>query len=225
MSVIPLSRTAWLSLFKLHPRLLLSAVVGVLVGFGLAARFEAVQCAVLGWNTGVWLYLLLIWVLMVRADAGEVKQFAEREDESATMVLVLVCITAIASLAAIILQLGSAKDLTGGARILHYASTVATVLGSWLLVGTIFAVHYTKMFYVADDNALPLKFPDETQNPLYWDLLYFSFTISAALRASATNRNLRLRQVADDVIAGRLEINRDSASSVAEKQYKPSKPS
>ena len=46
----------------------------------------------------------------------------------------------------------------------------------------------------------------------------------SALRASATHRNLHLRQVADDVIAGRLEINRDSASSVAEKQYKPSKP-
>lgn len=184
MSVIPLSRTAWLSLFKLHPRLLLAAAVGVLVGLGLSARFEAVQCAILGWNAGVWLYLVLIWVLMVRADANEVKEFAEREDESATTVLVLVCITAVASLAAIVLQLGSAKELTGGARILHYVSTVATVLGSWLLVGTIFAVHYTKMFYIADDDALPLKFPDESQNPLYWDLLYFSFTISAAVQTS-----------------------------------------
>ncbi len=184
MSVIPLSRTAWLSLFKLHPRLLLATGVGLLVGFGLATRFEAVQCAVLGWNAGVWLYLLMIWVLMVRADADEVKQFAEREDESATMVLVLVCVTAVASLAAIVLQLGSAKELTGSARILHYASTVATVLGSWLLVGTIFAVHYTKLFYIADDDALPLKFPEDLQKPVYWDLLYFSFTISSAVQTS-----------------------------------------
>ena len=46
----------------------------------------------------------------------------------------------------------------------------------------------------------------------------------AALRAFAENQNLRLRQVADDVIAGRLEINRDSASSAVEKQHKPLKP-
>lgn len=184
MPITPLSPTAWFALFKLHPRLLLATVVGLLVGFGLAARFELVQCALLGWNAGVWLYLLLIWILMIRADADQVKQFAEREDESATMVLVLVCITAVASLAAIVLQLGSAKELTGGARILHYVSTVATVLGSWLLVGTIFAVHYTKLFYIADDDALPLKFPDETDKPVYWDLLYFSFTISAAVQTS-----------------------------------------
>lgn len=184
MSLSPLTSTAWFALFKLHPRLLLATAVGLLVGFGLAARFEAVQCAVLGWNAGVWLYLLLIWVLMVRADADEVKEYAEREDESAGMVLVLVCMTAFASLAAIVLQLGSAKELSGGMLVLHYASTVATVLGSWLLVGTIFAVHYTKMFYIADDDALPLKFPEETQKPLYWDLLYFSFTISAAVQTS-----------------------------------------
>ena len=184
MSITPFSPTAWFALFKLHPRLLLATAVGLLVGFGLATRFDPVQCAVLGWDVGVWLYLVLIWVLMVRADADEVKEFAEREDESATMVLVLVCVTAVASLAAIILQLGSAKDLTGGARILHYASTVATVLGSWLLVGTIFAVHYTKLFYIADDDALPLKFPDEIDRPVYWDLLYFSFTISAAVQTS-----------------------------------------
>ena len=184
MHITPFSPTTWVALFKLHPRLLLAAGVGLLVGFGLATRFDLVQCAVLGWDVGVWLYLLLIWVFMVRADASEVKEFAEQEDESASMVLVLVCVTALASLAAIVLQLGSAKELAGNARILHYVSTVASVLGSWLMVGTIFAVHYTKLFYVAPDDALPLKFPDEIDNPLYWDLLYFSFTISAAAQTS-----------------------------------------
>jgi uncharacterized membrane protein len=172
------------TLVKLHPRLLLAAAVGLLTGWALTTRLEPLQSAVLGWNIGVWLYLVMIWILIVRADVSDVKAFAEQEDESATMVLFMVCIAAIASLAAIVLQLGTAKDLHGAARALHYTVTVMTVLGSWFLVGTIFAVHYTKLFYIADDNALPLKFPDEKNQPDYWDFLYFAFTISAAVQTS-----------------------------------------
>lgn len=176
--------TALFKLVHLHPRLVLAAVVGVLTGLVLQARFEAVQCAVLGWDVGVWLYLGMIWILMARANADEVREFAEQEDESAGMVLMLVCVAATASLAAIVLQMGSASDLTGTARVLHYVSTVATILGSWFLVGTIFAVHYTRLFYLADDDDLPLKFPEEKTDPDYWDFLYFSFTIASAAQTS-----------------------------------------
>ena len=171
-------------LFKFHPRLLLASLIGVLAALALTSRFEAVQAAVLGWDIGVWLYLGMMWYLMLQSKPDDVRKLAEQEDESATVVLMMVCVTAAASLAAIVLQLGAAGDLTGGARVLHYASTVATVLGSWFLVGTIFAIHYTRLFYVAVDDAEPLKFPDKKLQPDYWDFMYFSFTISAAAQTS-----------------------------------------
>lgn len=175
---------ALIKLVRFHPRLLVAAAVGLLVGLGAQTRLEPLQCAIIGWDVFVWLYLLMIWVLMARADSKEVKAFAEEEDESASMVLMLVCVSASASLVAIVLQLAGAKGLTGGMQLLHYLSTVATVLGSWFLVGTIFAVHYTRRFYNADDDGLPLKFPDETTQPDYWDFMYFAFTISAAVQTS-----------------------------------------
>ena len=171
-------------LMQFHPRLLLAVIVGILAGFSLPDSYTLIQCAVIGWNCGVWLYLGLIWFLMVRSKREEVKQFAEQEDESASVVLILVCIAATASLAAIVLLLGTAKNLTGIARALHYGFTVATVMGSWFLVGTIFAVHYTRLFYRADDDALPLRFPDDQTAPHYWDFLYFSFTIAAAAQTA-----------------------------------------
>lgn len=171
-------------LIRFHPRLLVAAITGLLVGFGATMQLEPLQCAVIGWNVFVWLYLIMMWVLMARADAKEVREFAEEEDESGTMVLILVCVAAAASLVAIVMQLGSAKDLAGMERVLHYVSTVTTVLGAWFLVGTIFAVHYTRLFYNAEDDALPLKFPDETSQPDYWDLMYFSFNLSAAVQTS-----------------------------------------
>lgn len=169
-------------LVHLHQRLLLAAAVGLLLGVFLPGA--PLQRALLGWNAGVWLYLVMVWWLMARARPDGVKEFAEQEDESATMVLVLVCVAAMASLAAIVLQLGNAKSLTGTALLLHYLVTVATVLGSWFLVGTIFAVHYTKLYY-AESSAPPLlKFPEEKDNPDYWDFLYFSFSIAAAVQTS-----------------------------------------
>ncbi len=169
-------------LLRLHPRLLLAAGVGLLIGGFL--QEEPLQRAIIGWITFVWLYLGMIWYLMARAKPNEVKEFAEQEDESATMVLILVCIAAMASLAAIVLQLGAAKDLDGAELALHYFLTVATVLGSWFLVGTIYAVHYTKMFYTDASDVPALKFPDAIETPDYWDFLYFSFTIAAAVQTS-----------------------------------------
>ncbi len=189
-------------LLHLHPRLLLAAAVGLFIGVFLPQ--EPLQRAIIGWNTGVWLYLGMIWYLMAGAKPNDVRKFAEQEDESATMVLILVCAAAMASLAVIVLQLGAAKDLDGAELLLHYLLTGATVLGSWFLVGTIFAVHYTMLFYT-DVSKLPaLKFPDEKETPDYWDFLYFSFTIAAAVQTSdvaVMNTTLRKAVLGQSVLA------------------------
>ena len=143
-----------------------------------------VERSVVAWNCGVWLYLIIVWTLMVRAKAEDVKALAGEEDESATMVLVFVCIAALASLAAIIFQLGNAKEMSGAAKAIHYGLTAATVSGSWLVVATIFTVHYTGMYYGASSDERPLKFPEDCAQPNYWDFLYFSFTIAVAAQTS-----------------------------------------
>ena len=38
--------------------------------------------------------------------------------------------------------------------------------------------------YNADRDDPPLKFPGDTAQPDYWDFLYFSFTLSAAVQTS-----------------------------------------
>lgn len=70
------------------------------------------------------------------------------------------------------------------ARAWHYAFTGLTVLGSWLLIGVIFSVHYARQFYLSDETDPPLRFADGEKHPDYWDFLYFSFTISVAVQTS-----------------------------------------
>jgi len=143
--------------------------------------------------------------MMLRADAKAVKRLAETEDESAHVVLVIICVAAIASLLAILLELGGSSHHDERGRLLRYAFTVSTVFGSWALIGTIFTLHYARLFYADDDDpeALPLRFPDGIRNPGYWDFLYFAFTISVAVQTSdvaVASRALRKSVLAHSLI-------------------------
>jgi len=53
----------------------------------------------------------------------------------------------------------------------------------WLLVPTMFTLHYADMYCSADPHKPPLVFP-ETKEPLFGDFVYFSFTIAAACQTA-----------------------------------------
>ncbi|MBS6035975.1 DUF1345 domain-containing protein [Pseudomonas sp.] len=95
-------------LTRTHPRLSIAAVVGLLGGWLIPAG-DSVQHILAGWNLGVWLYLLLVLYLSCSANPEKVRQVARIEDENAGLVLLTVCIAAIASLAAVTLQLVSSR--------------------------------------------------------------------------------------------------------------------
>ncbi|PHN26100.1 DUF1345 domain-containing protein [Pseudomonas sp. ICMP 460] len=170
-------------LARTHPRLSSAAVLGLAVGI-LAPADTLISKILIGWNAGVWTYLLLMLWLTSRSQADDVKRIAEVEDENAGLVLFMVCIAAIASLATITVNLVGSKDLDNTARLLHYGFTGMTVIGSWLLTGVIFSVHYARLFYTWEGDEPALRFADDLRTPNYWDFLYFSFTIGVAVQTA-----------------------------------------
>ncbi len=79
----------------------------------------------------------MLWLTM-RTKAPDVKRIAEVEDENAGLVLLLVCIAALASLGTITFDLAGSRDLETTRKLLRYGFTALTVIGSWLLIGVIF---------------------------------------------------------------------------------------
>jgi len=66
---------------------------------------------------------------------------------------------------------------------------------SWVIVATMFTLHYANLYYSAKAGNPPLQFP-ETAQPVFWDFIYFSFTIAAACQTSdVATRNVALRRV------------------------------
>ena len=170
-------------LVRTHPRLTCASLIGITAGI-LAPADSFISNILIGWNAGVWTYLVLMLWLTIRAKAPDVKRIAEIEDENAGLVLFMVCIAAIASLATITFELIGSKDLPTTARLLHYGFTGLTVIGSWLLIGVIFSVHYARLYYTWDGKEPALRFAEGLMTPNYWDFLYFSFTIGVAVQTS-----------------------------------------
>ena len=189
------------SLYRLHPRLLLALFFGLFVGLVCLTQPAGMR-VLIGWNAMTWLYMIMLWTLMLRSDARQVKRLAEVEDEGAYVVLATICLAAAASLVAIVFELSAAHD--GGDKALRYGFTALTLLGSWLLIGTVFSMHYARMFYNADESARPLHFPENEKFPHYWDFLYFSFTIAVAAQTSdieVVTRPMRMVVLAQSVMS------------------------
>ena len=189
-------------LARTHPRLSAAAALGIAVGI-LAPADSIISKILIGWNAGVWTYLVLMVWLATRAKAPDVKRLAEIEDENAGLVLFVVSIAAIASLATITFELAGSKDLETSRKLLHYAFTAATVIGSWLLIGVIFSVHYARLFYTWDGKEPALRFAEGLTTPNYWDFLYFSFTIGVAVQTAdvgVATRGLRKIVLAQSLI-------------------------
>ena len=188
-----------------RPRLIYAFGLGVIAALAIPLPdADWLLHALVGWNVATYAYLALIWTLMARADDGDVRAVADRQDESAFAVLTAVSLAAIMSLAAIVLELATSK---GGAlhHPFHVALTGATVLGSWFLIPTIFGLHYAHSYYQVDEgHAPPLLFPEKGLKPDYWDFMYFSFTIAVASQTAEIapgNRSMRKAVLAQAVLS------------------------
>jgi uncharacterized membrane protein len=193
------------NIVRVRPRLLAAILVGIVATALVPDGDRPVVRFLIGWNVGVWSYLVMIGWLMGRAGASRVKAIAKREDATAGAVLAFMSVAAITSLAAIVLELSAVKSIAPGNQGLHYALTGVTLLGSWLLVNVMFTLHYAHLFYRAEEESRPLRFPDhDTLEAEYWDFLYFSFTIAVAAQTSdvtVMTRDLRKIVLAQSVLS------------------------
>ena len=177
-----------------RPYLTAAVLVGIAVALAWTDAGTWQRRALIGWNTGVWLYLAGMGWLMTRADHHRVRELACRQDENAGAVLLAMVIGAVLSLVAIVSELARTGHGQADHAALRYAFTALTVVGSWLLVGVMFCLHYAHQYYRARAAERPLRFPDAHLEPNYWDFLYFSFTIAVAVQTSdvtVTSRAMR----------------------------------
>ena len=178
-----------------HPRFWMSVLAGAALFLALPAGLSVISRALIAWNGGVSLFLVLMFVWMQRLTAEQICSRFVEEDESAPVILLIVVLAALASLVAIVALLSSLKGASELKRILHLGLAALTVIDSWMLVPMMYVPVYAGMYYGADEEERPLLFP-QTLKPMFWDFAYFSFTIAAACQTSDVSTTCpRIRRV------------------------------
>jgi uncharacterized membrane protein len=169
---------------RLHSRLLIAVIAGIVIA-ALPLPLRPTTRVLLGWDFGVALYVVLIQIVMSRCNIDRIRRRAAEEDEGAIAILFLSIAATLASLVAIVFELGAAKQGLNHGSALPVLLAGATILLSWAFVHTIFALHYAHEYYgERRDGAIGgLNFPDDKQ-PDYLDFLYFSLVIGMTSQVS-----------------------------------------
>jgi uncharacterized membrane protein len=189
--------------FFRHIKLLTSIVAGVVLFFVLPAHWNFPARILVSYNGGAFLFLVWVFAWMSGCTAEQLYVKYKEEDETAAIILVTVICAALLSLVAIVLLLSTVKQVAGVERAMHVGLAALTVMSSWMLVPTMFTLHYADAYYSATDDDRPLLFP-QTQRPVFWDFAYFSFTIAAACQTadvSTANTSIRKTVLGHSVIA------------------------
>jgi uncharacterized membrane protein len=166
-----------------RPRLFIAAVIALLVGLLLpvSAATHLVTRALVAWNAGAILYVVLAATMMLRSTTQKMRYRAQIQDDGQLAILILCCTAAVASLAAMAFELAVAKQMHGLLRGAHVALAGFTVLTSWAFIQIMFTLHYAHTYYAAACHGRPvgLRFPDD-DHPEYGDFFYFAAIIGTS---------------------------------------------
>lgn len=186
-----------------HPRFWISLTIGIVIFLLLPKGWSLAVRTALSWDSGVTLFLVAIYIWMRKETAEQIHSRCRKEDPSGPVMLVVVTAAALLSLLAIVALLATLRHAEQTERVWRFILAAVTLIDSWLVVPTMFTMHFTDMFYSAPEGNRPLAFP-KTEMPVFWDFAYFSFTIAAACQTAdvvTTEPGIRKVVLVQEIIA------------------------
>jgi uncharacterized membrane protein len=132
--------------------------------------------------------LTLIATMMRRSAPYDTLRQARREETSNVLILLVIVVTVTTALAAITYGLNKMTGVSHAMKLFHVYQSIAGVLLAWLLIHTIFSLHYAKLYYNETGDRPNtfegLTFPGGKDVVDYWDFVYYSFTIAMCFQTS-----------------------------------------
>jgi uncharacterized membrane protein len=171
----------------------------LLLGAGIGAGISAFGWRIgtmAGFDLAAFLFLVSLVPVLGTADSDEMREHAARNDANRVVLLGLTGVVTAVVLVTVAAELRAGSDTAGWSKVL----IVATLALAWLFSNAVYALHYAHLFYSKGDDgrsdAGGLDFAGEAE-PLYWDFVYFAFTLGMTFQTSDTAiSNRRLRRVA-----------------------------
>jgi uncharacterized membrane protein len=183
-------------------RALIVAIVGGVAGF-VTAWFAPWQLSTLtGWDVAAALYVVWVWSSAGKFTPDETREFATREDETRVSAQLLVLSACVVSLVGVGFDLLKASQ-TEASDVMLITAAVATVVLSWAVVHTVFALRYAHEYYTPPVGGIDFKSGPDFE-PDYRDFAYVAFGIGMTYQVAdtdVTRNSLRRTVLAHSLLA------------------------
>ena len=166
-------------------RVLTSGAAGVVAGL-VVAIFGPWQLAVLvAWDVAALLMLLRVWPRVIGFTPRQTRALATFEDDSRAVAELMLVTASVASLAGVAFGIVKANQTHSGLRPGLTTVSVLTVVLSWAVVHTVFALRYAHEFYTQPVGGIDFK--SGAYEPDYRDFAYLAFTVGMTFQVSDTD--------------------------------------
>ena len=178
-------RTWYLRAQSGRTRVEVAAAIGVLAAV-IVAWFVPWQLTILvAWDVTAAIVTGTVWISIGAFTAEETAEFATREDDTRAGTHLLLLGAALVSLVGVVLAFLKANQGAHVDQVLLEAFGVATIVCSWLLVHTVFALRYAHLYYSEPEGGIDFKQGHE--RPDYLDFAYTAFTVGMTFQVSDTD--------------------------------------
>lgn len=149
----------------------------------------------IGFDIAAGLFLASCLPLLHDTSADAMRKASASNDANRLLLLIIAAAASLAVLAAVAGELGQAKAPDTG----EIALIVATLTLAWTFGNSVYALHYAHLFYLAGDDGMDAGGIDVpgTDEPDYWDFVYFAFTLGMTFQTSDVEiQTTQLRRIA-----------------------------
>jgi uncharacterized membrane protein len=165
-------------------RVAIAATVGLAAGLSIAWAVPWELSVLVGWDVTVATLLAWVWVTVGGLDHDETARVAMASDNSRQSTRILLLSAAVASLGGVAVGIHKANALSGWVAVAMTTASVLTVILSWALVHTLFALRYTRLYFA--DQPGGIDFKNDTP-PDFLDFAYVAFTVGMTFQVSDTD--------------------------------------
>ena len=162
------------------PRFIAFFLILVALALLLPGPLGLARAAMTAFDVAAAIFLVSLAPMLRSDDRDAMRTHAKQNDANRTTLLGLTAVTTLVVLVSVAHEVGA----KGRANV---ALVIGTLALAWLFSNTVYTLHYAHIFYNdrdetgTDDGGL--DFP-KTEEPDYWDFLYFSFTLGMTFQTS-----------------------------------------
>jgi uncharacterized membrane protein len=167
-------------------RVMSAAAVGVVAALGVAWFVPWQLTVLVAWDVTAALVVATVWLSIGHFSADQTREFATKEDDSRAGTHFLLLGAALVSLVGVVLAFLKGNSGAHRQEVLLESFGIATIVCSWLLVHTVFALRYAHIYYTDPEGGIDFK-DKGAERPDYVDFAYTAFTVGMTFQVSDTD--------------------------------------